>query len=413
MIRLILILLLATSIAYLSAYAEDVSLHGFLQGNYSVDTAKSNPNGKDFKWAEERVQLKLDASKEPFRLFLKTDIFYDHIDDASHLDVREGYADYTSSIWDARTGRQIITWGFGDLIFINDVFPKDYEAFFSGRPLEYLKIGSDAVKIGMYPSFASAELIIIPFFEPNNFPDHKRFFMFNPMPAVTEREEEKPATTFENTEVAFRLYRDVAGMDASLYFYRGFFRQPSMLPDSITSPAKIDLVYPELTVYGASLQGRALDGVLSLEAGYYDSREDRDGTDPMVPNSQTRFLVGYQRQMWEDCTLGLQYYSEYMDDYSEYEENLPSGFPQEKKLHQLASVRLTQFLIHQTLRFSFFSFYSPSDDDYLLNPEVKYNFTDSVWAAVGASVFGGGDEWDQFGSLDENDNIYVQIRYEF
>jgi hypothetical protein len=393
--------------------AGDISIHGFVQGNYSADTTASNPDGKDFKWAEERIQLKLDASKEPLHLFLKTDAFYDHIDDASHLELREGYADYTSSYFDLRIGRQIITWGLGDLIFINDVFPKDYEAFFSGRPLEYLKIGSDAVKIGMYPSFASAELIIVPFFEPNNFPDHKRFFMYEPMPAVTEREEEKPATTLENTEIAFRVYRDVLGFDASLYFYKGFFRQPSMLPDSMTSPTRIALFYPELSVYGASLQGSALDGVLSLEAGYYDSREDRDGTDPITPNSQSRFLIGYQRQMWEDFTVGLQYYGEYMFHYSGYEENLPSGFAQEKRLHQLASLRLTQFLMHQTLRLSFFSFYSPSDSDYLLNPEVKYKFTDSVWAAVGANIFGGGDEWDQFGGLDENDNVYVQARYEF
>ena len=52
-----------------------------------------------------------------------------------------------------RAGRQIITWGLGDLIFINDVFPKDYEAFFSGRPMEYMKKGVDGVKIGYYPSF--------------------------------------------------------------------------------------------------------------------------------------------------------------------------------------------------------------------------------------------------------------------
>ncbi|MEW6602441.1 MAG: hypothetical protein AB1499_15825 [Nitrospirota bacterium] len=411
--KFIIVTCLITLLLSSRTSASDISLHGFIQGNYSVDTTASNPDGRDFKWAEERMQLKLDVNHEAFHLFLKTDTFYDHIDDASHLELREGYADYASSYYDLRIGRQIITWGLGDLIFINDVFPKDYESFFSGRPMEYLKIGSDAVKIGMYPSFASAELIIIPFFEPNNFPDHKRFFMYDPMPAVTEREEEKPATTFENTEVAFRVYRDVAGYDASLYYYRGFFRQPYMLPDSMTSPTKIDLVYPELSVYGASLQGRALDGVLSLEAGYYDSREDRDGTDPMMPNSQTRFLLGYQRQLWEDFTIGLQYYGEYMDDYSEYDENLPSGFPQEKRLHQLVSVRLTQFLIHQTLRLSFFSFYSPSDSDYLLNPEVKYKFTDSVWAAAGANIFDGGDEWDQFGSLDENDNVYVQIRYEF
>ena len=186
-----------------------------------------------------------------------------------------------------------------------------------------------------------------------------------------------------------------------------------MMPDNFMTPASLTLFYPELSVYGASLQGKALDGVLSLEAGYYDSRQDRKGTDPMTPNSQTRFLVGYQRQMWEDFTLGLQYYGEYMQDYTEYKKNLPAGFPKEKRLHELVSVRLTQFLLHQTLKLSWFSFWSPSDGDYLLNPEVKYNFSDHVWAAIGGNVFGGGKKWSQFGQLDKNDNIYLQLRYEF
>ena len=58
-------------------------------------------------------------------------------------------------------------------------------------------------------------------------------------------------------------------------------------------------------------------------------------------------------------------------------QNLPRGLSLEKWLHQLASLRLTQFMIHQTLRLSFFAFYGLSDEDYLMNPEVKYNFTDS------------------------------------
>ena len=119
--------------------AADVSLHGFVQGNYSLNTAGDNPDGKDFKWSEERAQIKLEATAEPFRLFIKGDAFHDNIDKHSMLELREGYADYTSEKWDARVGRQVITWGVGDLLFINDIFPKDYEAFFSGRPMEYLK----------------------------------------------------------------------------------------------------------------------------------------------------------------------------------------------------------------------------------------------------------------------------------
>jgi hypothetical protein len=408
-----LYLIASLTFIFSNASASDVSLHGFLQGNYSADTASSNPDGGDFKLAEERLQLKLDVSKEPFHLFIKTDGFFDHIDERGDVELREGYADYTANKWDVRIGRQIITWGVGDLLFINDVFPKDFAAFFSGRPLEYLKKGIDGAKIGIYPGFASFEFIAIPFFTPNTFPSPDRFWMFDPMSGVTDREKVKPGVTLGNTEFAVRAYRDIAGFDASLYFYRGFFRQPSMMPDNPTMPTKLTLFFPKLSVHGASLQGRGLDGVLSLEAGYYDSREDRSGTNPMIPNSQTRFLIGYQRQIWEDFSIGLQYYVEYMHNYSAYVNSLPSGFPKDRKYHDLTSVRLTQLLIHQTMRLSFFAFYSPSVGDYLLNPEIKYNFTDHIWAAIGSNIFGGGNHASYFGQLDKNDNIYVQVRYEF
>jgi len=397
----------------LSSYAADVSIHGFIQGNYSADVAKSNPDGGDFKWAEERLQLKLDANKEPFHFFLKADAFYDHIDNKADIELREGYVDYTDKKWDLRAGRQVITWGAGDLIFINDIFPKDYESFFSGRPMEYLKKGIDGVKIGAYPEFASFEFIVIPVFEPNNYTDARRFYMFDPMPSVTNRETKDPATNLENTELALRAYRDIAGFDTSIYFYRGFYRKQYMIPDNLTNTTKITFHYPKLSAYGASIQGRALDGVLSLEAGYYDSRQDRAGTNYTVPNSQTKFLIGYQRQLWEDFTAGVQYFTEYMHDYSEYKKAQPGGLPKDKKIGQLTSVRLTQLLMHQTLKLSLFSFYSISDGDYLIKPEIKYNFSDKLWAAIGGNIFGGGERWSQFGQLDKNDNVYLQVRYEF
>mgnify|MGYP001567768239 CR=1 FL=1 len=60
-----------------------------------------------------------------------------------------------------------------------------------------------------------------------------------------------------------------------------------------------------------------------------------------------------------------------------------------------------------------FSFWSPTDMDYLFNPEARYNFSDHFWAALGANIFGGEEDATQFGSLDRNDNLYMQARYEF
>ena len=73
--------------------AADISVHGFFQGNYS-SAQRQIPTAGDSNGREERVQLRLDAAKEPFRLFIKTDAFYDHIDEKAQIELREGYIDY-------------------------------------------------------------------------------------------------------------------------------------------------------------------------------------------------------------------------------------------------------------------------------------------------------------------------------
>ena len=393
--------------------APAVSLHGFVQGNYALDSAASNPDGRDSKLLEERGQLKLEADQGPLRLFVKTDLAWDHLADEEELELREGTVDYGAAKWDCRLGRQVVTWGLGDLVFINDVFPKDYEAFFAGRPLEYLKQGVDGVRFGLYPGFASFELIAIPQFTANHFPDANRFWLFDPLPGVSNRQTEEPGSSLDRPEIALRAYRDLAGLDLSLYGYHGFYRQPAIRLDAPLAPTRLTLWYPELTVLGGSLQGGVLGGVLSLETGLYASGDDQAGDNPLIPNSQTRFLVGYQRQYWEDFTVGLQYYGERMLGYGAYRASLPPGMPSEERLHDLVSVRLTQLLRHQTVKLSLFAFWGLSSADYLLNPEAKVNLTDQVWVALGANLFGGGEPWSQFGQLDRNDAMYLQSRYEF
>ncbi|MFA6442039.1 MAG: hypothetical protein WCV99_06875, partial [Sterolibacterium sp.] len=191
----------------------DVSFSGFLQQDTAFDTTAANPDGRHQKWLEERAQLKLDASNGHWRLLGKGDLAWDHLGRQDQSELRELYVDYTASDWDTRIGRQIITWGLGDLVFVNDVFPKDHEALFAGRPLDYLKRGVDAVKIGAYPEFANFELVLAPSFRESRIPDAQRFHLYDPMPAVTSRGTNKPG----QGDVGLRVYRDIAGWDTALY----------------------------------------------------------------------------------------------------------------------------------------------------------------------------------------------------
>ncbi|PIV88206.1 MAG: hypothetical protein COW48_07265 [Hydrogenophilales bacterium CG17_big_fil_post_rev_8_21_14_2_50_63_12] len=376
----------------------EVAFSGFVQQNTAFNSDGANPDGRHYKWLEERARLQVDATKDAWHLLAKGDVAYDHLGRQGESELREGYVDYTADGWDLRIGRQVITWGLGDLVFVNDVFPKDHEALFAGRPLEYLKRGVDAVKLGAYPEFASFELVLAPDFRESRIPDAGRFHLFGPPPTATE----KPG----QGEWSLRAYRDVAGWDAALYLHHGFQRTPSMRPNPNT------FFYPELSIYGASLSGRAGEGVLSLEAAYYDSRQDRAGSDFTVPNSQTRLLAAWQTQPWEDFTLNLQYYAEHMHDYAAYRAALPAGFPVEARWSPTLGFRATQFFLHQTLRLSVYASQNTSNGDTFLNPELRYSFNDHVWGAVGANLYGG-DPWGPFGQLARDDNAYLQLRYEF
>ena len=399
-------------------FAEELSLHGFLQTNYAVRVADDNPQGAkqgNLILGEERIQLKgsLYPSKSKIGAFVKSDFYHDWVEENFNVDFREGYLDLREDEFSLRVGRQIFTWGVGDLLFINDVFPKNWEAFYSGRPLEYLKNGVDSAKVDIYSDIVSIEAIVIPFFEPDDLPSQGRFHFFDPYPAITYREIDKPGTTFRNSECALRLYRYIGDFDIGVYFYKGFFRSPAMKADNFNSPSVISLFYPELSVYGLSVQRSALGGVVSSEVGYYDSSDDRRGKDPGINNSQSKFLIGYQKALLKDFTVGMQYYGEWIHQYSQYKDNLPPAFPKKDRLHQYITLRFTKLLKYQALKLSLFSFYSPDESDYFLTPEISYNFTDNLQATLGANIFGGANDNSMLGQHNKNDNVYITLRYSF
>ena len=398
--------------------AANIEMHGFLLGNFSGRTTGQRPPGKegeDFLLAEERLRLDIFGWAEAVEASarVKGDVFHDAVADEFEADLREAYLDYSTAAFDFRLGRQTVTWGVGDLLFINDVFPKDWVSFFSGRPLEYLKVGVDGCRSRYSAASINAEFLVLPFFEPDNLPTASRFFFFDPFAAVAFRPEDKPDTSFSNTELALRLYRRLGDFDVSAYAYKGFWRTPSLRPDNPVAPSRLTIFYPELAVYGLSAQGSGFKGVLSFEAGYYHSRQDEDGDDPVIPNSQFKFLTGYQRQIGEDFTVGLQYLGEIIADHAALRDALPAGFPAPRQYRDVLTLRLEQFFMHQSLNLGLFSFYSPADNDYLIQPKAAYKFSDKFSATLGANIFGGQESTTFLGQFDKNDNIYLSGRFDF
>jgi len=328
--------------------------------------------------------------------------------------VREIYLDLISEYVTFRAGRQIVTWGLGDLLFINDIFPKDCVAFFTGRPLQYLKVGSDALKVDLYPGFLNAEIIVSPFFEPDRYPTGERLIFPNPFPAGLSRRVETKRRSFENVEMSSKISRYVANWEAALYLSRTFYRVPAQTLDDPMSPNEVQLRFPRLNTVGASLSGAFLDGIVNIEGAYFDSERDRDGRNAAIENSEIKGLVGYSRPVFSEATLGVQGQVEWMQKYEAYVANLPFGMPARDKLRWTATLRYSQPLFHQSLLLNLFVFSGISEKDGYFIPSVRYAFTDALWGEMGGNIFLGSEKnYARFGSFDKNDNIYFSVRYGF
>ncbi len=395
-----------------------MDFQSFALGTYTAridNDWPQTPEGSRFLLAEERLRLELNMWTDfaETEILVKLDGVHDWVAHELSLDLREAYLDFTTGKADFRFGRQIATWGVGDLLFINDVFPKNWVSFFSGRPLEYLKVGVDALR-GRYTSdMLNAELLLIPRFEADTLPTPMRFFLHDDFAPVSVRNEQLPDTGLDDPELALRLYRRFGDYDISFYAYRGHWRSPAQLADDLLNPVRVTHFFPALSTYGFSAQGQALHGVISLEAGYYDSREDRTGENSAIANSQTRFLVGYQKQLSKEITLGFQYYAEIMMDFAAYESALPTGFARQEKYHDIATVSVKRFLNHHTWELAIFAFYSPAERDYLIQPRAVYRVSDNFSTVLGANLFGGKRNTTFFGQFNRNDNIYLTLRYDF
>jgi len=372
---------------------------------------------------EVRLQLELEKEFSAFTFSVTADFIYDDVADdrdialengQGWLDLRAANIVFTPvGFMDVRLGRQTLTWGTGDLIFINDLFPKDWNAFLIGRDVEYLKAPSDALKISLFHDVANLDLVYTPRFDADRYIDGSRASYFSSTLSRTAGTDavtkvDRPNDWFHDDELALRLYRNIGAYELALYGYDGFWKSPGGF-----DPATGRALFPDLAVYGASIRGPLAGGIANAEWGYYDSKDDRNGHDPMINNSEQRLIVGYEQELATNLTLGVQYYLKRMEDYANYRRVLPAGAFPAHRSRQEYTARLTWLTMNQNLIWSFFTFYSPSDDDGYLRAKLRYKYDDHLSLELGGNLFWGDNNRTFLGQFQNNDNVYTALRYGF
>ncbi len=391
-------------------------LHGFWEARGGVRTQRDPAARVAATMAETRVQLKSEYAWKQLVAEATADVYLDGVVfDESGIDVRQARLTWTATRHlDFRIGRQILTWGTGDLLFINDLFPKDWNSFFIGRDVEYLKAPSNAIKAGAYFNLLNFEAVYTPLFDPDRIITGDRISFWNPMfkrydGRRRELDYAAPNGWFKDHEIALRAYRSFGKYEAAIYGYTGFWKSPGGQRIIPFMQAR----FPRLNVYGASLRGPIGKGMANVELGYYDSRQDRAGDNMIINNSEFRFLAGYERELMKDFTGGVQYYVEVMMHHDKYKRNLLFWVKPKDQARHVITARLTRLMLNQNLILSMFTYFSPSDLDAYLRPNVQYKINDHWTVEGGANIFLGTSKTTFFGQFQRNTNIYAGARYSF
>lgn len=405
---------------------ETLGLTGFVDLRNGVRVEK-DPFEERESLIEVRLQLAIEKDLFDFFTFdVAADFVLDRVEDARDIDLelgqgpidlREANVSFTPiSFIDLKIGRQVLTWGTADFVFLNDLFPKDFRAFFIGRDTPYLKAPSDAAKMSIFTGIANLDLVYVPRFDADRFITGERLSFFHPtMQELAGQnailEFDAPDEWFEDHEGHARLSANVRGIELAAYGYYGYWKSPGGL-DPNTGIA----TFPRLAAYGGSVRDMFLSGIATLEGVYYQSLDDPDGRDPFINNDEARFLVGYERELpavASDLSFWAQYYVEYMRNFQAYELNLPDGIPARTKLRHLVTLRLTKLLFSQTMTASLLTVFSPSDKDAYLRPVIDYKTADCCSLTIGGNFFFGAEDYTFLNQLQNNANVYAAMQYAF
>lgn len=398
---------------------------GFIEAAYG-QFLQTNITEKSSSLNEIKARVNIDYSHAIFELTGKADTSYDAVLDKTIWHTRAlNVSASPFSFLDVKVGRQILTWGTGDYLFLNDLFAKDWQSFFSGRADEYLKAPSDSIRTNWYFDNVNFTLVWTPEFTPDNYVTGERFSFYSPqLQQIVAPNEAFPAKKMNKSQWAARLNTNVNNIELSLYGYQGFWPTPTgseSVTESQTSynqsmnnqAVQSQVYFPKLNTWGVSALTSYLGGLVNIEYANYNSIEDRHGNNNNIANGQHRFLIGYEREIAKNLTASVQYYLERTKNYQALLENslTPEQLVDENR--QLITLRFTYRTQQQTLTYSLFSFYSPTDNDAYLKPSINYQYNDQWLFSTGANVFIGKDDYSFFGQHQDNTNAWLSIRFQY
>ena len=400
----------------------------FEQGANFVDSGALYDNKQTWTMANRKFRLKTMKTNDNGGLFAKIDIVRDDVTGESFIDFRELRLQYKLASWlDMSLGKQVSTWGVADMLFINDLFPKNWVANFRGQDMEYLKDSSTSLRLTSYFGAVTWDVVYTPQFAPDTTPTGCYLSTYNPNEGTiisngstddnlcgsrSNYGGSSVTNHVDDGEIAMSLKKTLLGQELSLYYYNGFYKNPrSMYLDN----GKLKPLYPKLESFGFSSEGQVGPGIFTLEYGFYDSKDDTD-TSLLIENSLHKYLVGYKVDFNANLTMGFQIYREYMTDYDKYKDLYAtvSDVSAKKENQNTYTLRITYKAMQETLWFNLFTYFRPDDKDSFTKIDISKKLDNNFTVVTGVNIFTGDSELKgrEFASLKDSDNVFVRFKYD-
>lgn len=378
---------------------------GYVEGAYSTRFDRDPLFDERASRAELKGQIEVSHDLEHAQLSAKLDVHADGIEDGLWFDLREGMLSLpVGSRGNARIGRQVLSWGTGDLLFINDRFPKDFETPLAGGEDLYFKAPSNSLRLDWRFDALSVDLAWTPRFTPDRYIDGQRLGFFDARSGTRaggrdQIDAVEPRRGLGGSEWGLRLHRRHEGVEYALYAYRGFDKQP-LGADAQRRPSHF-----RRDSAGFSLRGPLFGGIASFETGRELSGADLSEVTARVPHKSAA-MAAFEKEWRPKLTIGLQLYAERHDS------EPGNASPLNGESRRLVSLRISRQALRDRLNLSAIVFHSPDQHDRWLRLTASHRLSDQWLLGASANAFGGPVQR-FFGQLEDDSNAGFWVRRQF
>lgn len=354
--------------------------------------------------SELKAQIEVAGERERVQLAGKLDIHADAVADGLWFDLREVTATLPlGARSQLKLGRQVLSWGTGDLLFVNDRFPKDFVTPLAGGEDLAFKAPSNSARLAVNLDVIHIDLAYTPRFTPDRYIDGERLGFFDFRSGRRRGGAELidahlPAATLANGEWALRLHRSGGGVEYAAYLYRGFDKQP-LGANALGQPSHF-----RRDSAGLSVRAAIAGGIGSVELGRELTGANPQRAGAWVPNKNSAILA-FEKELRPKLTTGLQWYGE------RHASSAANTSALNGQTRQLLTLRITHQAMRERLNISAIGLYSPNQHDHWLRATLSYRYSDHWLAGASINAFGGRvDRF--FGQLEDDSNAGLWVRWQ-